>query len=236
MDLSALSLIPNIDKKELEQLSKKTVSIVGLGGIGSTIAQILVRHGIGVRIVDKDRVYTNEFVRQTLYRIDDVTKFKAKQAKKHLEEINPKAKVKSFHEELTKDNVFLLAADLIIDTSNNIETTMIIDDFAIQKEIPFLASNYSGTKGHVFVIDQQQDKRNPCIHCIKEKFSLPGTKEEGAYSPITTLIAALLANAALKNLLGHKNVHTLLAIDLYKTEIRHVNVEKTRGCTHCKRK
>ena len=236
MNYNLLEKCEAIGKNGQKTLMKKTVSIVGLGGMGSTVAQILVRNGINLRIIDKDRVLEEDAPRQTLYTSEDITKFKAKQAKKRLEEINEHVKIKTFHEELNQDNAFLVEADLIIDASNNHDISLLLNKFAIEKSIPLITGRYSGHKGHVFIVDKHQFKKGACVHCLDEKLNLPSIKEVGVHSPIATMIGALLANATMKNLLNLDNIDTLLSVDLMKTEIRRSKAEKVKTCKHCKGK
>ena len=236
MDYSLLEKCESIGKNGRKTLSKKTVSIIGVGGMGSTVAQILVRNGITIRIIDKDRVVEKDMPRQTLYLLEDISKFKAKHAKKRLEEIKDNIKVKTFHEELNEDNMFLVEADLIIDASNNHKTTLLLNQFALEKKIPLITGRYSGHKGHVFIVDKHQFKKGACVHCLDEKLNLPAISDIGVHSPIATVIGALVANAAIKNLLDLDNIDTLLSVDLMKTEIRRSKVEKIRNCKHCKGK
>jgi len=234
MDFSMQETFSEIGKEGQEKLQSKTVSIVGLGGIGATVAQILVRNGINVRLVDKGRVLDKDVPRQTLYRISDITKFKAKQAKKNLEEINKDIKIRTFHEDLTENNVFLLDADIIIDASNNLKTSQIVNVFALEKKIPLIYTNYAGAKGHVLILDRSQSKKKgPCVECLLDKLKLPTTEKAGVYSPTTTLIASLVASAAMKNILGVGNTDKLLTIDEINTEIRHSTVEKNKKCPVC---
>lgn len=210
-----------IGAKGIKALSSKTVTIVGLGGIGTTLAQILVRNGINLRIVDKARVDEKDINRQTLYIADDKGKFKAKQAKKRLEEINGDIKIRMFHEDLVEDNIFLLESDLIIDTSNNMETSLLIDKFTIEKRIHFLFANYTGEKGHVLMM---KTKTGPRIKKLQDQLSFETIETKGVFSPITTLIASLLASETIKELVGIETETRLLTIDMLKTEIKHKTV------------
>lgn len=228
MDFSMIKKIIGQDK--LSKLTSKTISIAGLGGVGSSVAQMLVRNGVNVRIIDKERVYEKEVPRQTLYISDDLNKFKAKQAKKRLEEINKEVKIKAFHEELTKDNIFLIEADLIIDATNDMETSLLINDFALRKGIPLIFTNHAGRKGHVMIVDRKQNKKSACVNCVQDELKLGNIETEGAYIAAVTMVAALATNAAMKNLVGRENIEQLLKIDSLKTEIRHKTIEKKRGC------
>lgn len=223
-----------LGQEAIQLLQSKTVAILGLGGVGTTVAEILARNGVNLRIVDKDRIYEKDQPRQTLFTREDVNKFKAKQGKKRLEELNKNVKVKTFHEELTKDNLFLLEADLIIDTSNNMNLTLLANEYALSKKIPFITANYSGSKGHVFTVDKVQHKKSACAHCIFEKLKLPPVSKEGAYSPTAISVAGFVISAAIKNLTGIENIETLVCIDMLKMEVRRHKVEPEKGCPHCK--
>ncbi|MFP4523165.1 MAG: HesA/MoeB/ThiF family protein [Candidatus Nanoarchaeia archaeon] len=234
MNYSASEKSSLIGKKGQEILTSKTVAIAGLGGLGATVAQILVRSGINVRLIDKDRVYDIEMPRLTLYTLEDVKKFKVKQAKKRLEVINKDSKIKTFHEELTKDNLFLLDSDLIIDCTNKLDLASQINEYAISQKIPYIASFYSDHTGYMFVVDKQQTN-GACLNCILDKLDQPSTKEDGVYAPITSFIGGLISSAAIKNLLGQENNLSLHVIDINKTEVVHKKVDKLKGCTVCKK-
>ena len=223
-----------LGKEAIKKLQSKTVTILGLGGVGSTVAEILARNGVNLRIVDKDRIYEKDQPRQTLFTREDINKFKAKQGKKRLEDINQDVKIKTFHEELIKDNLLLLESDLIIDTSNNMNLTLLVNEFALSKKIPFIMANYSGSKGHVFTVDKIQHKKCACVNCLLDKIKLPPISKEGAYSPTAISVAGFVISAAIKNLVGIENIETLVTIDMLKMEVRRNKVEKVKTCTHCK--
>ena len=225
-----------VGKKGITQLIGKTVTIIGIGGVGTTLAQILARNGVNLRIVDKDRIYDYEMPRMTVYHNEDVGKFKAKQMKKRLEEMTSDVKIKTFHEDLNESNLFLLDSDLIIDTSNNLETSLLINKYAVENKIPLLFCNYSGRKGNIIIIDKATNPENPCLECIKEELIMPDFKEVGVYSPLTTFLAGLTASMIIKNLLGEENEQDLHQINIIKTRITHKKVKAKKTCPICKRK
>ena len=56
-----------------ERLAQAHVALVGAGALGSTIADLLVRAGIGrLTLIDRDYVELHNLQRQTLYTEDDV--------------------------------------------------------------------------------------------------------------------------------------------------------------------
>ena len=65
-------------------LRKKTVTVLGIGALGSAVAENLTRMGINLRIIDKDRVDEKDLDKLSLFAEEHTSKFKAKEAKKLL--------------------------------------------------------------------------------------------------------------------------------------------------------
>ena len=196
-----------------EAFTGKTVSIVGLGGVGSRIAELLVRHNVNVRLIDKERVYLKELPRTTIFLAEDVSKFKAKQAKKRLEAINPDVTIKTFHEELTEDNAFLLRGDVIIDATNNNKISHLVYAAAMKENIPFFSTNCAGKKGSFVII-------NPETHPKEDTSSFDddgvGTiKDDGMISPLPGILAGLLGNEVIQYFATKKlrSMHYFIDLD-----------------------
>ncbi len=67
-------LFPSIGKSGQDRLNHSRVVLVGCGALGSTVADLLVRAGIGeLTIVDRDYVEIHNLQRQSLFTEDDVT-------------------------------------------------------------------------------------------------------------------------------------------------------------------
>ena len=69
-------------------LSSK-VLIVGVGGLGSPVAEFLARAGVGsLGIIDNDKVSLSNLHRQSLYTTSDIGKLKVKITKHKIKKIN----------------------------------------------------------------------------------------------------------------------------------------------------
>jgi molybdopterin/thiamine biosynthesis adenylyltransferase len=132
-----------------DNVTDKTVTIVGLGSVGSALADTLTRAGVNVRIIDKGRIHEGDLCTLTLYRPEKESKFKAKEGKKHLEAINPDTDVKSFHEKLTEDNTYLLDADVVVDCSQDPDTSALINDYCTDNKSPLILARVAGTQAFV---------------------------------------------------------------------------------------
>lgn len=209
-------------KVDIAELQKKTVSIVGLGVIGSNVAQSLIRMGINVRIVDKDRVYEEDLAALSLFSEEQISKFKAKEAKRLLEMINQNTKVKAFHEELVEDNAYLIEADVIVDCSNNMKTSLLIDKAAKGKPIVFTRA--SQTTGYAFIIQEAsiveyKDSLEKNVSVKKKESILPTTAQ---------ITAGIVVNKVIKLLTQQKVEKSMLVINGWNFSVDKVTIRKKK--------
>ena len=190
--------LSEIGEKSLAALEKKTVTIIGLSSVGSVIAEILTRSHVSLRLIDKGRVEEEDLLTSSLYNPEEITRFKAKEAKKLLERINPQAKIKTFHEELTDKNTFLIDADLVIDCSNNTDTMELIQKRCKSAKLNCITVYYAGAEflflstkgGYTYAKWQSQVDK------------LGTVKENGLLAPLSHIAGGLAATEAIKALLG----------------------------------
>ena len=177
---------------------KGTVTIVGLQSGGIVLAEILARAGINLRLIDKGRVYLEELQSQSLYLEEDVTKFKAKQAKKRLETINENPKIKAFHEELTADTAYLLDSDIVLDFTNNKKTNEIVHDYCLKAEIPCLFVHSSATTSTVTLLDGK-DIKSKFKHSDEEELGILGSNSYFSAGALSFLVYQKLSGQKLKD-------------------------------------
>src|SRR5450432_4898958 len=123
-------------------LAAKAV-IVGCGAIGAATASLLVRAGVGsVRIIDRDFVEPSNLQRQTLFDENDARDAlpKAVAAERKLKSINSAVSVEGIVADLNPQNAaeLLQGFDVILDGSDNFETRFLVNDFAVQSNIPWI--------------------------------------------------------------------------------------------------
>jgi len=107
-----------------KRFSSATVAICGLGGLGSNIAVVLVRAGIGkLLLIDFDRVDITNLHRQQ-YKANQIGLYKAEVLAENLLEIAPYTEVEAVMTKITEENFtdLLKDADIICEAFDNAES------------------------------------------------------------------------------------------------------------------
>ena len=206
-----------------QEMRSKTVSVVGLAGVGSVVADMLVRAGIGVRLIDKGRILEYEIQQTSLFLQEDINKFKAKQAKKRLDAINDAVSIKAFHEELTDINSYLLDSDLVVDCTNDLAVSLIIDKYCSKKKIPMIYCYVSGSQGQVFVIEE-----GVSLNKISNYVENKRVSEEGIMAATVHTAAGVVASKAAKVLLGVPNEKNMFVFDVWDLTFEKNYVRKNK--------
>lgn len=139
-------------------LAKSNVAIIGAGGLGGHVIQLLARIGIGsMIIVDPDKFDETNLNRQTFATLETIGLAKTDVAKKHLKSINPAVEV-SVHEvklnALNSDKI-LSGADIVVDCLDSISDRLMLQDAAQNNNIPLVHGAVSGFEGQLMTIFPQ---------------------------------------------------------------------------------
>ncbi|VVB60113.1 SAMP-activating enzyme E1 [uncultured archaeon] len=226
-----------IGQKGQEKLSRAKVAIVGMGGLGSVIAMILARAGIGyLRLIDRDVVEPDNLQRQVLFDESDIWAPKAHASKKRLSAINSGIKIDAICGDLNGKNTkkLLSGVDLILDGTDNMETRVIINEFAVKNKIPFIYGAAVRDKGMATLIIPG---KTPCLKCIFRRVSGLGM-DCGSFGVLPTaagLIGTVEANEAIKLICGFgKTLQGLLFyLDLSENRFDVLAIKKDRKCGIC---
>ncbi len=234
-------IISSIGEEGQSKLLKSSVLLVGCGGLGSTIATILVRAGVGkLRIVDRDFVEISNLQRQILFDEDDISSNipKAILTEKKLSIVNREIKVEGIVADFNPSNAesFAEGVDLIIDGLDNMEGRFLINDLSIKKGIPWIYGTCLSTYGMTFNIIPG---KTPCLRCIYNKSESPPLTCEtvGIIGPIAVHIASIQSAEAIKILTGNENDlrEELFFVDLWKNEFEKIPIFhlKKEDCPAC---
>ena len=95
-----------------EKFSRGRVAICGLGGLGSRVAELLTRAGVGyLRLIDFDRLEATNLNRQW-YFMEQLGMYKAEALTDNLRRITPYAELDVHTVRITEDNLASLLADV----------------------------------------------------------------------------------------------------------------------------
>ncbi|MEO2077506.1 MAG: ThiF family adenylyltransferase [Bacillus sp. (in: firmicutes)] len=202
------------------KLLKSRVAVVGVGALGTVIANHLVRSGVGyIRLIDRDVVELSNLQRQTLFDEEDARQHfpKAAAAKRRLNMINSSVTVDAVITDLNLDNAeeLLNSFDVIVDGTDNFRTRFLINDVAVKYGIPWVHGGAVSSRGMFAVI---KPGKTPCYRCLFPH--VPTTTGEtcdtvGVLSPLTDIIGSFQAMETIKLLVGAETTPNLEQIDIW---------------------
>lgn len=136
------------------QLLRSHVAVIGLGGLGGTVTEILTRLGIGrLTLVDGDSFDESNLNRQLLSSIAALGKSKAETARIHVQEINPVVEVKAVSQFFSADNggTILNNVDLVVDCLDTIADRFVLEDACRKAGIVLVSAAIGGSSGQATV-------------------------------------------------------------------------------------
>ncbi len=139
--------IPALTEAECLLLQDKRVLVVGCGGLGGHIIDLLARIGVGsLRAVDGDVFDETNLNRQLLSQVPLLGMSKAKAAAEHVARVNPDTAVEAVTVFLTEDNVQALIAgcDIVMDALDNVPSRRILAAACETAGIPYVYGAIQG--------------------------------------------------------------------------------------------
>ena len=193
--------IPALSEEECNTLLGKRVLVVGCGGLGGHLIDMLARIGVGtLRVVDGDVFEPSNLNRQLLSEVPLLGVSKAKAAAAKISRINPEISVEAVDSFLTEKNVrrLLLFCDVVLDGLDNIESRRILAKECERAGIPYI---YGAVNGWV----AQAAISMPGDHLV-EKLYPEGSilKNKSVLSFTPALCASMQVSLCVKLLIGRQ--------------------------------
>ena len=239
-------LFPGIGLEGQKRLASAHVAIIGVGATGAASASLLARAGVGtLTLIDRDFVEPSNLQRQVLFDEADARDAlpKAEAARRKIALFNSAIRVLPHIADLVPGNVHQLlptspgstATDppvhLVLDATDNFETRYLLNDFCVERGIPWIYAAAVGAYAATMnILPRPAASATPsvpapwiptaCLACI---FPQPpsGTVETcdtaGILSTAVNLAASIQVTEALKYLTGQPGLmrRTLLSFDLW---------------------
>lgn len=204
MELKEEDLLKRNVKDISKKLKKTRVCILGLGGLGSNVAVLLTRSGIGyLKLVDFDIVEASNLNRQQ-YRISHIGIKKTEAMKSIIKEINPFVETEVLDIKIDRKNIYSTVGDIeiVVEAFDRAETkAMLMEELLTNtNKIVVSASGMAGLGSANEIVTRK----------IKDNFYLVGDNysdyEEylGIMSTRVMICAAHQANMVLRLILGEE--------------------------------
>ena len=230
-------VLKNIGIFGQKKISTSKVFIVGAGGLGCPIADLLCRAGVGeIGIIDYDKISLSNLNRQTLFNTNDINKYKVEVLKQKLKKINPLVKVGIYKKKIDKKNIDKLISryQIIVDASDNFETKFLLNEKSIKYKKKLIVGAISRFDGHIFVFNFKNNK-NACLKCFyqeKPSDEILNCDQEGILGTAANIIGSLQANEIIKTIIETKNVlnNSILILNTLNLKLRIVKFKKIKKC------
>jgi len=252
-------LFTEIGEAGQRRLLESSAVVVGCGALGTALANLLVRAGLGkLRIVDRDFVEPSNLQRQTLFEESDAreTLPKAVAAERRLRAINSGVAVEGIVADLGPKNAeeLLRGFPLILDGTDNFETRFLLNDAAIHLDVPWIYAAVVASYGVTLTV---RPGETACLACALESVAPSGrdvgSRTAGAGAPAGVedtcdtagvlgaaagVIASIEAAEAIKLLLGNTESvgGRLVSFDVWSGRYQSVRVARNPDCRACIRR
>ena len=230
-------VLKNVGTFGQKKIINSKVLIVGAGGLGCPVADLLARSGVGeIGIMDYDKISLSNIHRQTLYTAKDVNKFKVDVVKKRLNLINKYIKINTYNRKASEKNLINIINkyDIIVDGSDNFKTKFLLNKYSLKFKKILIVGAISKFDGHIFTFDFNS-KKSPCLKCFYQSEpsdEILNCEAEGILGSTANIVGAVQVNEVLKKILniGKDLKSNILILDLLNLNFRKVLFKKKRNC------
>ncbi len=165
-----------ISDKDIEKVNSKSVLVFGLGGVGGSLAESLVRAGIGeIGLVDGDEYEITNVNRQVFATMKTLGMRKVDACQERLLDINPNLLVKKYDLFVTEENIKDIDFenyDYVVDAIDTITSKLLIIREAYDKNIKIISAMGAGNRldpTKFKIMDIEKTKNDPVARIMRKK-------------------------------------------------------------------
>jgi hypothetical protein len=162
---------------EVGKLREKKCVLLGCGSIGSRIAEVLIKSGVGsLVLIDKEEMRAGNVSRHALG-LDYIGRNKAEGLKEFLHKRNPDAKLGAFSWDILSApealSELVKHSDLIVSCLGNDAAELYASSVALSENKPIIycRSFLKGTLGQIFL--SQPERHRACFNCASSYLASP---------------------------------------------------------------
>ena len=165
-------------KKQQKQLEGLKVMVAGTGGLGTNQALQLQRVGVNkIYLYDYDQVEITNLNRQLCYGRQDIGRPKVEAAEEFLKRFDLETEIISRNEKITLQTEVPEDIDIIFDGMDNFESRFILDQLALENDLPFIHAGIEEFFAQIMLVLPQSKLR------LKDVFAGSEKKETPAFRP-----------------------------------------------------
>lgn len=217
--------------KGQSKLLQSTVGVVGAGGLGGFVLELLTRMGIGkLIVVDGDSFADSNLNRQLLAGEKDLGCSKAETAASRIAAVNSATEVEAYHLIGDADNLpnLFKGCDLVIDCLDNLPSRFVLEKVCGQLGLILIHGAIAGFLGQIAVIRPDKPLLEAIYGPISESGITRGVEVQlGNPAATPAMLASWQASEAVKILGGLEGVlaaNILLIVDMQSAESYQVEV------------
>ncbi|MBU8913634.1 MAG: HesA/MoeB/ThiF family protein [Spirochaetales bacterium] len=221
--------ITSIGPTDQVQLLGSTVTVVGIGGLGGWLSEMLARVGVGtLRLIDGDQFEESNLNRQLFSDEGHLALGKTDVAVERLTNVNSSITVDGRSVVLTEENgpALLSGCDVIADCLDSIRTRFVLESAAGVLGVPLVTAAVAGRSGQMGTI-LPGDPGFSVIYGQPAEAPERGEESELGNLPFTVaLLASLQCAEIVRILLGKPELYRggLLYVDLEDGTFEHLDL------------
>lgn len=204
-----------------QRIADASVLVAGVGGLGATVSQLLVRAGVGkLYLVDDGIVDWPDLNRQLLYGEEDIDREKLQLAAERLHEINSTTEIALIEGRIDEDFVVPDGLTAVADCLDNYQSRFLLDALT-PKGVFLVHGGLHGDHGQVLTLQsgQSQPLAEIFAGACQPKGSIPVTPDN------VVIIAGLMTNELFATLFGQpKLLNRCLVVSLTDFHISFLDV------------
>jgi tRNA A37 threonylcarbamoyladenosine dehydratase len=174
--------------KGMVKIREAKILVIGIGGVGSWVAEALARTGIGqLTLVDLDDVCVTNINRQIHALNGTVGKFKVDVMKERIELINPICEVDTkqcYFSPKSLESIFDKKYDFVVDACDDFTNKCYLIEYCRQNKIPLVVMGGAGGKtdpSQIRISDMATSANDRLLARLRKKlrqdFSFPGEND-----------------------------------------------------------
>ena len=227
-------ILPGFGETAQQKLVDSVVLVIGCGGLGTPVADYLIRAGVGkLVLVDPDVIGLTNLHRQLLYLPEDIDQYKVDVLHQRLKEINPGAVIERYRESFGLDHEPLVqGADLVMECTDSFLSKYTANALCVRHHIPMVYGAVNQWEGQVSVFNLLEDEvysgnLTDVFPTQLKPDELGSCEENGVMGSVAGMVATAMATEAIKVLsgVGKPLSNRLMHLDAFENRVMYTRFQ-----------